>query len=486
MRRCFVHLASGMFALASAAASAVALNPRGIGQVLLYSYYTVNRGQDTLVSLVNTDDAAKLVRVRFLEGYNGRIAFATYVFLSAHDVWTAAITQTADDGGAKLVTSDTSCTYPALTPGGDAFVTTDFDGDNADSGPTSIMRTREGSIEIIEAADIAPGSATEAKITHANGAPPCDFAESPAPIDMDDLVAPTGGLYGSASIVDVLQGTFFAYEPTALANFTDQVAVAELESLDAPSLDDAHSDESNATARAYLVTSSGVPLVLDYERGVDAVSAVLMASSIANEYLLETSLGANTDWVVTFPTKRYYVDADRVHGAPFLPFVTAFSAGTSPLVFGGSIFDREELESGPYAVPGGCGFPCPAEDPLMFSWEVNVLGFLADGTPAQSPSGVLGSRLSVFWRTGIAQPPRPNAGWLTIDLVSGDGGSHQLPGGVTPHFDDTTLDGLPVTGFMVYNIVNANAQPGVLGNYGGAFAYRSTEHCYSADAACTN
>jgi hypothetical protein len=482
MRSRFASWLLASLALASSA-SAVSLNSRGIGQVLLYPYYTVNRGQDTLISLVNTADTAKLVRVRFLEGFNGRIAFATYVFLPAHDVWTGAITTSGDDDGAKLVTSDTSCTYPALTPGGDAFVTTDFDGDNADSGPTSITRTREGSIEMIEAADIAAGSATEAKITHANGAPSCDFAAAPAPIDMDDLVAPTGGLYGSASIVDVLQGTFFAYEPSALSNFTDEVAVTELESLDAPSLDDAHSDESNATARAYLTPSSGVPIALDYEHGVDAVSAVLMANSIANEYLLEASLGANTDWVVTFPTKRFYVDADRVHGAPFPPFVESFSASASHVVFAASIFDREELESGPYAVPGGCGFPCPSEDPLAFSWQVNVLGFLADDTPAQSPSGVLGSRLSVFWRTGYSRPPRPNAGWLTIDLESGDGG-HQLPGGTTPHLDDTTLAGLPVTGFMVYNVVNANAQPGVLGNYGGAFAYRSAEHCYSADAAC--
>ena len=36
---------------------------------------------------------------------------------------------------------------------------------------------------------------------------------------------------------------------------------------------------------------------------------------------------------------------------------------------------------------------------------------------------------------------------------------------------------MPMVGFMVYNVVNANAEPGVLDNYGGAFAHRSTLDC---------
>ncbi len=37
-------------------AGAVSLNPRGVGQALIYPYYTVNKNQDTLVSIVNTSD----------------------------------------------------------------------------------------------------------------------------------------------------------------------------------------------------------------------------------------------------------------------------------------------------------------------------------------------------------------------------------------------------------------------------------------------
>ena len=54
-------------------ANAVDLNPDGLGQVLIYPYYTVNKSQDTLFSVVNTDPInGKAVKVRFLEGYNSR------------------------------------------------------------------------------------------------------------------------------------------------------------------------------------------------------------------------------------------------------------------------------------------------------------------------------------------------------------------------------------------------------------------------------
>ena len=58
-------------------ASAVNLNPDGLGQVLIYPYYTVNEGVagnnlSTMFSVVNTTDQGKAVKVRFVEGYNSR------------------------------------------------------------------------------------------------------------------------------------------------------------------------------------------------------------------------------------------------------------------------------------------------------------------------------------------------------------------------------------------------------------------------------
>src|SRR6201996_4698031 len=81
-------------------ANAVNLNPDGVGQVLIYPYYTVNAGQDSLFSVVNTDPVnGKAVKVRFLEGYNSREVLDFNVFLSPNDVWTTAVSAvSATDG----------------------------------------------------------------------------------------------------------------------------------------------------------------------------------------------------------------------------------------------------------------------------------------------------------------------------------------------------------------------------------------------------
>ena len=58
-----VYSAIAAALLASTSAQAVSLNARGVGQVLLYPYYTVNKGQDTLISIVNTSAMGKVFEI---------------------------------------------------------------------------------------------------------------------------------------------------------------------------------------------------------------------------------------------------------------------------------------------------------------------------------------------------------------------------------------------------------------------------------------
>jgi len=88
-------------------ASAVNLNPDGLGQVLIYPYYTVNDGNQTLVSVVNTTNRVKAVKVRFLEGRNSKEVLDFNLYLSPFDVWAAAVYTTGTTGPANLITNDT-------------------------------------------------------------------------------------------------------------------------------------------------------------------------------------------------------------------------------------------------------------------------------------------------------------------------------------------------------------------------------------------
>jgi len=458
---------------------AVSLNPRGLGQVLIYPYYTVNKDQVTLLSVVNASDVGEVVKVRTLEGYNGRTTMDFVVFLSPHDVWTASLSQTSDDGGAKLMTADKSCTQPAIPAEGIALSSAAFDGSSGspfppDTGPTSITRTREGSIELFALGDIIPGSDLDMATKHVqNGTPDGGIpACTPNLLGANAVAfmsAPSNGLSGSVAIVDVGQGTFFGYNAAALSGFSDYAFVMDW--FQVPSLRDANSQESSVPggAVAYISTDSGRPLALDYANGIDAVSAVFTADAIYNDYLVEAQLGAQTDWVVTFPTKELYVDPFFVGSDGVMPpFVETFGASTpgqSNVHFNAKIYDREE---GVYPQVSGV----PTTLPPSLPYEVNVVSFAQPGTGGET-SPVLGSHL-----VSAYLPPFGADGWARVDLASGDNG-HQL----RPDANDVVLSGLPVTGFMVYNIINANAQPGLLANYGGTFPHRSTVSC-DGDTPC--
>src|SRR5690242_2832309 len=123
---CVALAGAGVLGLAGAA-QAVNLNPDGLGQVLIYPYYTTRadgagNNFNSLLSVVNTTASVKAVKVRFLEGKNSAEVLDFNLYLSPKDVWTTAIVPMG--GGAGIVTSDNSCTIPAIpaAPTGKAFV----------------------------------------------------------------------------------------------------------------------------------------------------------------------------------------------------------------------------------------------------------------------------------------------------------------------------------------------------------------------------
>jgi hypothetical protein len=152
---------------------------------------------------------------------------------------------------------------------------------------------------------------------------------------------------------------------------------------------------------------------------------------------------------MTFPTKAFYTDPSYVVQAVRAPFMELFHApGVSNVLANAVQYDQEEGHA--------------ATSAITLPWVVNVMTFQS----GDDVSGVLGSTLTV------PVAPFADAGTESLDLAHGGEETHMLP---VP--DGRVLHGLPATGFMVYNIINANASPGELANYGGTFPYRSTVSC---------
>jgi hypothetical protein len=345
-------VAAGIAGVAGLAgmANAVNVNPDGLGQVLLYPYYTVNGGNATLLSVVNTTNQGKAVKVRFLEALNSAEVLDFNLYLSPFDVWTASISTTA--AGATLRTSDTSCTVPnnvGKGPAGTEFLPFEFENNSPDiigelgqmrlggSGsspltPISVAeRVRQGHVEIIEmgvllnegsaAADFRP----LAWSTHAGPATarlPNNCAALEAAWAGDGrwtanrgraVNSPTGGLFGAGVIVDVAQGRALTYNADAIDGFWRNTGLAadvggsqadlHREPGDtAPSLADARTEaDGSATA---IIFDNGNIVSANFIDGLSAVSATLMSRFIYNEFNLEAAANAASEWVITFPTKR--------------------------------------------------------------------------------------------------------------------------------------------------------------------------------------
>lgn len=444
-------------------AHAVNINPQGRGQVLLYPYYTVNSGQDTSLSVSNPTVYAQVAHVRFLEGRAGRPALDLDVHLTAYDAWSATISQVSDAGGARLTTADASCTRPVIPATGLAFTASGYDGSGAlaaDSGPHDLTRTREGFVEVIESAAVEFAEGGTVLTPFPFEIPPIDCATIFSSI-VGHIGVIGGGLTGSAAIIKVADGIYYPYLPTVIDNFTTIPLYTETMSLLQPSLQQANSDTGaggHLVANVFGENASFGTLVtpnaLEFDTGIDAVSAVLMADSLQNDYLIEPGLGASTDWVLTFPTRRFYQD----------PIYPGYNEGANS---GVGLFERSDAAF--YDTEGNR--LTVDEETIRPPYSTNVISFLR-GTAAGARSGVFGSSLTRNYA------PPANAGTMRLDVErhrTGPGGtSGQGLHSLQVSGFGAGLYGFPVVGFMAYNIVNANAAPGKLANYSGTFAHRTT------------
>src|ERR1700687_5673083 len=114
---------AGLGALgATGAAQALSVNPDGLGQALIYPYFTTqgtNAPYNSLLSVVNSTNSGKVVKVRFLEGKNSKEVLDFNLWLAPKGVGTAAIVPMG--AGAGILTSALSCTTPAIPTAGQPF-----------------------------------------------------------------------------------------------------------------------------------------------------------------------------------------------------------------------------------------------------------------------------------------------------------------------------------------------------------------------------
>ena len=499
-------------------AQAVSVSSDNLGQALIFPYYTVRGGWNTLFGVTNTSNQVVAVKVRFREAYNSRDVFDFNIILSPYDVWTGWVSDSTN--GPVIRTEDNSCTVGDIKGTGTTGVTfpsyggkppafTDSSGfDATDGGPETIDRMREGHIEMImmgaaPVTDLVPGApdpfplARNAIHTAANAGNPlscatlvaafqdptklgsystlcpssaplpgvsgtlrgefCNYAFYPAWVNGELEPVPLNPLKGTYALVNGAQGYNAVGTPVALENFrTTGVMTLQLPpSGDVAFSDSWHEPSLNAADTiGWLCNSVGNSIYcLGDGDGAEGVSFALLHTHVINEWSRRSNPAAGwvttTDWVITFPTKNFFVDNDSTNeyagrysqrtNLPYLqlstpfPFANFFTNvnSTGEVIRNGSSCDpisftlrnREEQAS------TGAGFS-PGANPQL-CYETNVLTF-NQGLLLNSPIA-----------SSINYPESFTFGWLSIGLFSDS--SVRLMQDGSAHFNF----GLPAVGFAI-------------------------------------
>jgi len=342
-------------------ADSMQLAAGGLGEALIYPYYTARNGTVSLLSVVNESDNVKAVRVRVREGVGGRVVGEFNLFLSQRDVWTGAFV--AQGEGTILVSSDKSCTIPKpVTTTQLVLSSAGYAADGPAYQPyTASDRTREGFVELIEMATIVTTSALGRDIPHIAGVPKCQLVgEAASAAHSASLLAPTGGLMGSMSFINTTDGIGVSYAATAISRFwstANDKPAPVITNPQTPSAANARSEPDLASGgnRMVSVQSGGAAYVSTFARSIDAVSALFMAAQFGTEYGFTSDGTFASTFVMTMPTKPYYIHS----GSELGPFASAYSAtdgrACDPGVF--SAVTREEFIGVPDATCAGLSCP---------------------------------------------------------------------------------------------------------------------------------
>lgn len=467
----------------SAQVSAVFINPKGLGEAAIIPFYTVNNNLNTLVSFTNTTDNGKAIKITIRERLHGYAALSYNVYLNAFDTWTFVLVSTestvsgyAGQPSANHVTSDNSCA-PYLVNSGQQFLPFDL----AD-GPSDLSRTREGFIEIIEMGSIYPGTSAFTNSYHGGVGVPANCSyfeqaweenglwhEASGGNSQAELSPTSGGLMTEAQIIDVTEGISYSIPTIALDGFHANETIVHVNPGDTSLSLDA------AAPVAQIIADSQI-YQLQFNSGIDAVSAVLMSDKLIATYALDSIVVGKSEIIYTQPTRRFYVDYNDNSAEPPYNLNTVANNIDCPFSYYGGVeisqvlFDRESQ----YEIIDDCAGidTCPPPRPKpSICGTVFVQGIHMPTFPSHLPERpfITDSPNSVITMS-------PSVGHATENGFSQNEFINTRPlVGIDINTDNTVgINGIPIIGVSLQRYTNAGAAEGLLAQYGGAQMVKST------------
>lgn len=432
----------GFFFISSINA-AVHIGTNDDSQAMVLPFYTVANGLNTLLTIDNSSDQYKAVKINLRSNNQADALHSFNLYIPPKDMWVAVIAQL--NNNVQVLSNDQTCTLNLSELSESQALESNWN---------------TGLIEVFEM-----GTVDESIFGDSHTSEHCQILDDAwngqtATINWRDdpttsMQAVSSGIRTSASIIDVLNGFSFDVPVLNLSGFFSTNTIAH------------HAPESNLPDLASGETSSmviynGQAVTTNWPTGYEAVSALIMKTGVENEFSLSAFLGAESEWILSFPTWQHHL-SNPDSSAPFV--VTEDNEYQLPGDFsrGFYSYDRTGHE---FSFNTGLIDPPPPPHEEPFSFSVINYVFFNNMTPATSAlSGQIDTHIVPF---NIRPLDSSHSGHDHADFEEGKIKlNFLLDTHYTPNTggDNGQYHGLPVFGFAFQKFYNASAQPGLLATY---------------------
>ena len=199
-----------------------------------------------------------------------------------------------------------------------------------------------------------------------------------------------------------------------------------------------HVYDFNDASTSAMINNNGTMIETTWSSGAESINALIASQGIGADFGVETSVNAQTEVVLTLPGK-IYMNSGAEAISPFTQTYNSTTGSCETADF--SAFNRD-------------GDSVSTVSDIDLCWASQVIKM-----NAQTPSE-LSEVLMSQHEFGIT--PSSDSGRIQLDFNH----TMQSTNGVE-------VKGLPVLGFSIQRLTNANAAPGLMAQYGSLFQLKT-------------
>ncbi len=414
----------------------VSISHSGIGDAILIPYYTVKNDMNTTLSVTNHSESdVKMVQLAYRESRNNKSALYYNVFLPPNSTWavglaatTSTILEYEDQPNVVQLHNNELCA-PGLSVNQE-FLPWGYSEDEAvsnnpgtDDSHLNLERVQEGYIDIYE---LGTMNTDDNDFDFLN----CDNITSLVLEDVNTIFnmfsEPTGEISASASLLNVNEGTSYPISKITFNGFFSDGITNEYIPTDI--------DLSDASSTA-IINHQGKMITTTWENGEQAISALLSAQAGSVDYSIEQGINAQTEVVMTFPTKVFF-NTDESNDGPFT-----------------ATYDLHEgsCESAKFSAYGRSGETSIPQTNQSLCWGTQVIKLSSEEPSIMSD--ILQSQHQIELNPS-----------LDSGVIRWSFDEHSMTS-----LNSVEVQGLPFVAVGLQRYTNASAADGVLAQYGNAF-----------------